>query len=82
MENKNIGKSFAAGALVLMLSNVVVKVIGALLKIPLTDLITLEGMAYYSAAYKIYSILFFDLNNGAPDRRVSPRREKQRAWQT
>ena len=58
MENKNIGKSFAAGALVLMLSNVVVKVIGALLKIPLTDLITLEGMAYYSAAYKIYSILF------------------------
>jgi len=66
MENKNIGKSFAAGALVLMLSNVVVKVIGALLKIPLTDLITLEGMAYYSAAYKIYSILFLISTTGLP----------------
>lgn len=66
MENKNIGKSFAAGALVLMLSNVIVKVIGALLKIPLTDLITLDGMAYYSAAYKIYSILFLISTTGLP----------------
>ena len=66
MENKNIGKSFAAGALILMLSNVIVKVIGALLKIPLTDLITLEGMLYYNSAYKIYSILFLISTTGLP----------------
>lgn len=60
----NKQKSFAAGALLLMLSNLIVKVIGALLKIPLTNLIGLEGMAYYGSAYQIYALLFLISTSG------------------
>ena len=62
----NKQKSFAAGALLLMLSNLIVKVIGALLKIPLTNLIGLEGMAYYGSAYQIYALLFLISTSGLP----------------
>lgn len=54
------------GAIILMISNVVVKLIGALLRIPLTNIIGVEGMAYYNAAYSIYVTFYTISTAGIP----------------
>ncbi len=54
------------GAVILMLSNVVVKLIGAFLRIPLTNIIGVEGMAYYNAAYSIYVTFYTVSTAGIP----------------
>ena len=54
------------GAIILMISNIVVKLIGALLRIPLTNIIGVEGMAYYNAAYSIYVSFYMISTAGVP----------------
>ncbi len=54
------------GAVILMISNVVVKLIGAFLRIPLTNIIGVEGMAYYNAAYSIYVTFYTISTAGIP----------------
>ena len=54
------------GALILMISNVVVKLIGAFLRVPLTNIIGVEGMAYYNAAYSIYVTFYTISTAGIP----------------
>ena len=54
------------GAIILMISNIVVKLIGALLRIPLTNIIGVEGMAYYNAAYSIYVSFYMISTAGIP----------------
>jgi len=51
---KDSKKLFFSGVIVLTLANVLVKVIGALLKVPLHSILTDEGMGYYTAAYEVY----------------------------
>lgn len=54
------------GSLILVVANLLVKVIGALFKIPITNLLGNEGMGYFSSAYTIYSGLFTVATAGLP----------------
>ena len=47
-----------SGALVLALAGAVVKIIGLVYKIPLTNLIKSEGMGYFNSAYTIYTFFY------------------------
>lgn len=59
-------KTYLRGALILIISNAIVKIIGAIFKIPLTNLIGKEGLGYFSVAYNIYSALFVLSTAGLP----------------
>ncbi len=54
------------GAVILMISNVLVKIIGSFLRIPLTNIMGVEGMAYYNAAYSIYVTFYTVSTAGIP----------------
>lgn len=56
MKAKNSKNLFFSGVLILTLSNIIVKVLGAFLKVPLTSesLLGNRGIGYYQAAYEIY----------------------------
>lgn len=60
------GQTFMFGAVILMVSNILVKAIGALFKIPLQNLIMEEGMAYFQAAYNIYVSFYMISTAGIP----------------
>lgn len=53
---KNSKNLFFSGVLILTLSNIIVKVLGAFLKVPLAseNLLGNRGIGYYQAAYEIY----------------------------
>ncbi len=59
-------QSFVQGALILMFSNIIVKVGGALFKIPLANAIGDNAMGYFSFAYSIYSMCFLISTAGLP----------------
>lgn len=64
---KRAAKSFVYGAFVIAAANVMIKLIGALFKIPLDSLILKpEGMGIYNAAYTIYNWLFVIATAGLP----------------
>lgn len=63
---KSKSQTFMFGAVILMISNIAVKVIGAILRIPLTNIIGVEGMAYYNAAYSIYVSFYMISTAGIP----------------
>ncbi len=50
-------ENFVKGAAILGVAGLVVKILGAIYKIPLTDLIGTEGMGYFQPAYNIYNLL-------------------------
>lgn len=59
--------SFVVGALIIAISNLLVKLIGAVYKIPLDRLILgPEGMGIYSSSYTIYNMLFVISTAGLP----------------
>lgn len=69
MKNQKAKKAanlFASGVLALTVANLVVKVIGLGLKIPLKAAITSVGMGYYNVAYNIYVLLFMIATTGIP----------------
>jgi len=59
-------QSMLNGALILAVATVLVKVIGALYKIPLTELIGPIGRGYFSVAYNIYTPLYAISMAGLP----------------
>ena len=59
-------QSLLTGAGVLAIATVLVKLIGALYKIPLTNLITVEGYAYFQGAYAVYNPLYAISMAGLP----------------
>ncbi len=59
-------QGFVFGALILMLSNIIVKVVNALFKIPLANIIGDTAMGYFSSAYSIYSMCFLISTAGLP----------------
>ncbi len=63
---KNSNDSFAKGALILVIANVLVKIIGAVFKIPLARLLGEEGMGLFSASYTMYSFMFIIATAGLP----------------
>ncbi|MDR0520017.1 MAG: oligosaccharide flippase family protein, partial [Clostridiales Family XIII bacterium] len=50
-------KTFLYGAVILTVSGIISKVLGAIFRLPLANLIGAEGMAYYNGAYPIYVLL-------------------------
>lgn len=59
-------KSFIQGAAVLAAAGLLVKVLGAIFKIPLGNMIGADGMAYYSPAYYVYSFFLVLATAGIP----------------
>ncbi len=59
-------QTFVFGAFILMASGILVKIIGAVFKIPLTNLIGSEGMSYFGKAYSIYVTLYMISTAGIP----------------
>ncbi len=58
--------SFIGGAVALLISGVIVKLLGALFKIPLTNLIGDTGMGLFSFAMQFFSLLFVVAAAGLP----------------
>lgn len=79
MENKKQQTSFIKGAVILGVAGILVKILGAIFKIPLANIITDEGFGYYNAAYPIYVMLLSIATTGFPiaiSKMVSERRAK------
>ena len=53
-----VQQGFLHGAFILMFGVLLVKAIGALFKIPLSSIITEDGMGYFSTAYSFFNVLF------------------------
>ena len=60
------GQNLLIGAMVLLISNLLVKVIGAIYKIPLTNMLGTQGMAYFNAAYSFYVTIYLVSTAGIP----------------
>lgn len=56
----------ASGVAVLSLSTVIVKIVGALFKIPMIKYVGIEGMGYFNAAYHFYVMLMTLSTSGLP----------------
>ena len=59
-------QSLLTGAGILAIATVVVKLIGAIYKIPLTNLIGAEGYGYFTGAYAVYTPLYAISMAGLP----------------
>lgn len=58
--------SFIKGAAILMVANAVSKILGAVLKIPLTYILHEEGMAVYNTAFGVYAMFLAFIMSGVP----------------
>lgn len=63
---KKAANLFVSGVFVLAISNLIVKIIGVMLKVPLTQLIGNTGMGYYNSAYDVYVWLYMVSTAGLP----------------
>lgn len=59
-------QSFLHGTALLAMATAVVKIIGALYKIPLNAIIGEQGFAYFTTAYEIYNVLLMIATAGLP----------------
>lgn len=62
MKNNN----FIKGAFILTFAGIIVKVLGAIYRIPIGNIIKSEGMGYYSTAYPFYVLLLTISTSGFP----------------
>ena len=72
-------QSFMKGAFILIVANLIVKIIGAAFKIPLTYLLDEDGMALFTTSYTMYTWLFVIATAGLPvaiSRMISESRAK------
>lgn len=66
MALKNKQNTFLKGALILAGANFAVKIIGALFKVPLYNLIGEDGSGIFNVAYQIYTFMFIIATAGFP----------------
>ena len=66
MSNAQKKQNFLQGTALLAMATAIVKVIGALYKIPLNAIIGEQGFGYYSTAYEIYNVLLMISTAGLP----------------
>ena len=59
-------QNFLQGTALLAMATAIVKVIGAIYKIPLNAIIGTQGFSYYSTAYEIYNVLLMISTAGLP----------------
>ncbi len=65
-KSKNAKKLFLSGMVIMTMSTAIVKVIGLLYKIPMLTYLGEEGMAYFNAAYDIYTMFYMISTAGLP----------------
>ena len=65
-KNKAKEPRLIVGVIILMISNIIVKVIGVLFKIPLHDLLGDRGMSYFNIAYNLFTTLYLVSTAGLP----------------
>ena len=65
---ENVKKSYSIfdGAIALTIATIVVKILGAIYKIPLSHFLGDEGMGYFNSAYTIYSFFYLLCTAGVP----------------
>jgi stage V sporulation protein B len=61
---KNTGKSIVKGTMILIAGNIVVKIIGALFKLPLANIIGADGMGLYNASFTVFDIFLVMATSG------------------
>lgn len=61
-----MNNSFIKGAAILGIAGVIVKILGAIYRVPLSNIITNEGMGYYQTAYPLYTLLLTISTAGFP----------------
>ena len=67
MQDKtNKQQSFLHGSLILIVATVAAKIIGAVYRIPLTNLLGSRGMGFYSTAYDLYVPMYSIAMAGLP----------------
>ncbi len=59
-------QKFITGAFILFISTFLVKILGALYRIPLTDILGGEGMGYYSTAFNLFTPIYALCITGLP----------------
>ena len=59
-------RTFFQGAVVLAAAGIVIKILGAIFRIPLANMIGSQGMAYYQAAYPVYVFFMMLATAGIP----------------
>lgn len=59
-------QNYLQGALILMMASLIVKVFGAVFKIPLTNIIGVTSMAYFNTAYGFYVVFYMISTAGIP----------------
>ena len=57
MSNKQEGQNFLQGTAILAMATALVKIMGAVYKIPLNAIIGEQGFGYFNTAYEIYNVL-------------------------
>ncbi len=76
-EDNRAKKTFVAGAALLGVAGILVKVLGVFFRIPLTNIISANGMGYYQTAYPMYILMLTISSSGLPtaiSRMISERR--------
>ncbi len=66
MSNADKKQNFLQGTALLAMATAIVKVIGALYKIPLNAIIGEQGFGYFNTAYEIYNVLLMISTAGLP----------------
>ena len=66
MSNKQEGQNFLQGTAILAMATALVKIMGAVYKIPLNAIIGEQGFGYFNTAYEIYNVLLMISTAGLP----------------
>ena len=65
-EENNVKKTFVAGAALLGVAGVLVKLLGVFFTIPLGNIIGADGLGYYQTAYPMYILMLTVSSSGLP----------------
>ena len=66
LSNKNTAKKIISGTLSMTISSLIVKLVGLAYKIPLSYILSDEGMGYFNSAYTVYSFFYLISVAGVP----------------
>ena len=66
LSKREKAQRFSSGTVALAVSGLLVKFLGLVYKIPLTNLLGDEGMGYFNAAYTVYTLFFVIATSGLP----------------
>ena len=65
-DNNRAATRLMQGATILAIAGILSKILGAIFRIPLTNMIGAEGQSYYGAAYPVYQFFYTLATAGFP----------------